>query len=141
MAQWVLIVQCDDIRRRCAGFLCTRDFYKKQGMFAGYPEDARYMTLSCGGCPGQGLARVLEHLSRRLAEEKISKEDTVLHFASCMVSDNHHHGPCPFVKEMFRIAARHGFSCLTAGTYISRTSERKRESGEYRPWIVPEKKE
>lgn len=138
MSQFVIVVQCDEIEKRCAGFLCVRDFYARKGMFRDYPEDTRYMTLSCGGCPGHRLAQELEHLARRMADAGIRKEDMVLHFASCMVSDNHHHSACPFVKAMFETARKHGFKNIVSGTYISQTSERKRKAGIYRPWIQPE---
>ncbi|MBQ9596600.1 MAG: CGGC domain-containing protein, partial [Synergistaceae bacterium] len=56
----VVIIQCEDVVKRCSGFLCMRDFYDKAGKFEGYSDETRYMTITCGGCCGNLLTPKLE---------------------------------------------------------------------------------
>lgn len=60
MTKLVVVIQCEHALKRCCGFWCTRDFYDRLGPFADYPSDTQYMTFSCGGCCGQGLAAKVE---------------------------------------------------------------------------------
>ena len=49
LPELVVIIQCEDVVKRCSGFLCMRDFYDRTGKFEGYHNETRYMTMTCGG--------------------------------------------------------------------------------------------
>ncbi len=130
MSKLVVIVQCDAVQKRCAGYFCTKSFYNKTGVFGEYPEDTQYMTFTCGGCCGVSLAAKLESLTkkRRICGEK--KEDVTVHFSSCIVSDNYHTPPCPHVEYMKEIVRKKGYT-FAAGSYICKQTEAKRKAGLY----------
>jgi predicted metal-binding protein len=132
MAKLVVIIQCEHALKRCCGFWCTKDFYERLGAFQGYPEDTQYMTFSCGGCCGRGLAAKVENLSHRLEVDGRDKGDVVVHFGSCVCTDNHHHTPCPFQNIMETILQRHGFTNIVKGTHISKKAQKRRDEGLYR---------
>ena len=130
----VVIIQCEDVVKRCSGFLCMRDFYDKAGKFAGYPENLRYMSITCGGCCGNLLTPKLENLGMRLRKENLSKDDVVIHFATCVCSDNSHRLPCPFLNRMKALLERKGFMNIVLGTHISKKAQEKRDAGIYKNW-------
>ena len=121
----VVIIQCEDVIKRCSGFLCMNDFYAREGKFAGYPEGTRYMSISCGGCCGNITVK-LENLSMRLRK--------TFHFASCICSENAHRLPCPFMNRMKALLHHKGFGNIVLGTHISKKAEAKRQAGIYRKW-------
>lgn len=131
MATLVVIIQCEHSQKKCCGFWCTRDFYERRGPFKEYPDDTQYMSFTCGGCCGQGLSSKIENLSQKLRRVKQSKDDIVIHYASCVCTDNYHHGPCPFLKNFDTILHRHGFTTIVKGSHISAAAEKKREQGVY----------
>ncbi|MBM6986146.1 MAG: CGGC domain-containing protein [Acidaminococcaceae bacterium] len=133
MSQLVVIIQCDQSLQRCPGFWCTHDFYLKTGCFEGYPADTRYMTMSCGGCCGHSVNAKLGRLSELLEREGTPKDEVVVHLASCIVSDNFHHGPCPFRPQIAALVKRQGYT-VRAGSYISKRAQQKRDDRVYRPW-------
>jgi predicted metal-binding protein len=130
----VVIIQCEDVVKRCSGFLCMNDFYERTGKFADYPEDVRYMAITCGGCCGNLLTAKLENLGMRLRKAGIQKEDVAIHFASCVCSDNSHRQPCPFMNRMKTLLIRKGFANIVLGTHISKKAQAKRDAGIYRQW-------
>ena len=134
MPELVVIIQCDDAIKRCSGFLCMNDFYDRTGKFEFYPDEVRYMSITCGGCCGNLLTPKLENLGMRLRKANINKEDVVIHFASCICSDNSHRQPCPFMNRMKSLMNRKGFNNVVLGTHISQKAEAKRQAGIYKKW-------
>ncbi len=130
MSRLVVVIQCDIVCKRCSGYACTRTFYKREGKFAGYPEDTEYMTMTCGGCCGMGVAAKLENLTRKLHLGGHKKEDVVVHLASCVVSDNYHNPACPHKEYIKKIVERKGYP-LVLGSYISKKASRLREEKVY----------
>jgi len=134
MPKIIVIIQCEDVVKRCSGFLCMNDFYEKNGKFENYPENVRYMAVTCGGCCGNLLTPKLENLGMRLKKAEISKDDVVIHFASCVCSDNAHRQPCPFMNRMKALLIKKGFNNIVLGTHISKKAEEKRQAGIYKKW-------
>ena len=130
----VVIIQCEDVVKRCSGFLCMNDFYGRLGKFTDYPEGVRYMTMTCGGCCANLLTAKLENLGMRLRKAEMNKDDVVIHFASCVCSDNSHRQPCPFLGRMKALLQRKGYNNIVLGTHISQKAEEKRKAGIYRNW-------
>ena len=134
MPEIIVIIQCEDVVKRCSGFLCMNDFYAKTGKFENYPDDTRYMAVTCGGCCGNLLTPKLENLGMRLKKAEISKDDVIIHFASCVCSDNAHRQPCPFMNRMKNLLVKKGFNNIVLGTHISKKAEAKRQAGIYKKW-------
>ena len=134
MPELVVIIQCEDVVKRCSGFLCMNDFYSRLGKFTDYPEEMRYMTITCGGCCANLLTAKLENLGMRLRKAGMTKDDVVIHFASCVCSDNSHRQPCPFMGRMRNLLERKGFTNIVLGTHISQKAEEKRKARIYRSW-------
>lgn len=100
MSKLVVVIQCHLVMNRCSGYPCMDAFYKREGAFASYEEDVRYMPVTCGGCCGAEVAAKLENLTKHLKRRGERKEDVVVHFASCVCSDNSHRPPCPHLDYM-----------------------------------------
>ncbi|KXG76604.1 CGGC domain-containing protein [Thermotalea metallivorans] len=133
--KYVVIIQCDVAHHRCSGFACTDSFYKKEGKFEGYDEDVQYLSFTCGGCCGKSVAAKLEHLGRKLkTKTTLSKDDVVIHLASCMTTDNYHYDRCPHVEYIKGIVAKKGFYHVVEGSYISKNAFKKRSEGIYRTY-------
>ena len=130
----VVIIQCEDVTKRCSGFLCMNDFYERIGKFEGYPENTRYMSITCGGCSGNLLTVKLENLNIRIKKAGIEKSDVKIHFASCICSDNAHRTPCIFMNKMKQLLERKGYPEVILGTHISKKAEAKRQAGIYKKW-------
>ena len=134
----LVIIQCEDVVKRCSGFLCMNDFYERIGKFENYSDKdsnkIRYMTITCGGCCGNLLTPKLENLGMRLKKANIDKNNVIIHFASCICSDNSHRQPCPFMNRMKMLLLRKGFNNIVLGTHISKKAEAKRQAGIYKKW-------
>ena len=130
------IIQCDFAKERCSGFACVNSFHERIDAFEGYPEEGRIMVVPfhCGGCPGRRIGRSVENLVRR-AEKKagISRDQVVIHLASCMVTDSAHYPPCPHLDYIGKILERKGVK-VRKGSYRSKTAERRRQEGRYEPF-------
>ena len=72
-----------------------KSFENRTGKFEGVEEGVNYLTTTCGGCCGMGVAAKLEDLNRKLKRWGDSKDDVTVYLASCIVSDNYHNPPCP----------------------------------------------
>ena len=134
----LVIIQCEDVVKRCSGFLCMNDFYERIGKFENYSDKdsnkIRYMTITCGGCCGNLLTPKLENLGMRLKKANIDKNNVIIHFASCICSDNSHRQPCPFMNRMKMLLLRKGFNNIVLGTHVSKKAEAKRQAGIYKKW-------
>ena len=129
---YIVIIQCDIAHRRCSGFACTNAFYNKDASFKNYDDTTRYISFTCGGCCGKGIAGKLEHFSRKLkSKNAIDKKEVVVHLSSCMVNDNYHYNRCPHVDYIKEILVKKGYNNVIEGSYISKGANKKRESGEY----------
>lgn len=131
--KYVVIIQCDIAHRRCSGFACTNAFYNKDNSFKDYDENTRYISFTCGGCCGKGLASKLEHFSKKLRiKTKISKDEVSVHLSSCMTTDNHHYDRCPHIDYIKNILSKKGYTNVIEGTYLSKGADRKRDEGIYK---------
>ncbi|WP_462424982.1 CGGC domain-containing protein [Fusobacterium sp. THCT13E1] len=133
----IVIIQCEIAKRRCSGFYCMDSFYKRNRAFSIYSkeENIQYMMFECGGCCGKEILSLLGHLSRKLKEEDIiKKEETVIHLASCMVTDNHHYDRCPHIDYIKNIIKKQGYRNVIEGTLLAKVSEKKRELGIYKKY-------
>ncbi len=134
-AKYVVIIQCDITLKRCSGFACTNAFYNRDEVFKNYDDATRYISFSCGGCCGKGVASKLEHFSKKLkSKNNINKDDVIVHLSSCMVTDNYHSDRCPHVDYIKNIISKKGYKNLVEGTYISNNARRKREEGIYKSY-------
>lgn len=131
MSKLIVIIQCEQVQKRCSGYNCAHAFYKREGKFADYGADARYLSFTCGGCSGAGLSVKLENLRKRIARFK-DEGEVIVHLSSCMVSDNYHKAPCPHLAYIENLLAKKGFRPVVKGTYISKSAERKRGLGIYK---------
>lgn len=137
MKRLVVIIQCDLVQRRCSGFHCTKWFYEQQESAISYNSNTRYMTFTCSGCCGMGVAAKLENLSNRLVKKSdIMKDEVAVHLSTCMVNDNHHSDRCPHVDNIKSIIEKHGFHTTVEGTYINKTAAAKREKGIYKSYNI-----
>lgn len=100
-----------------------KSFYERSGRFTGYDADTKYMTITCGGCCGAGVAGKIEDLNRKLKRWGDDRRDVVVHLASCVVSDNYHRPPCPHRDYIKTIVERKGYPVIF-GSYISKTAEK-----------------
>lgn len=131
--KYVVIIQCDLTLKRCSGFACTNAFYNKDEVFKNYDDTTRYISFSCGGCCGKGVASKLEHFSKKLkSKNNINKDEVTVHLSSCMVTDNYHSNRCPHIDYIKNIISKKGYKNLVEGTYISNNAQRKREEGIYK---------
>lgn len=133
--KYCVIIQCEIAHKRCSGFACTNAFYDKDEKFNNYAEDTRYISFTCGGCCGKGIASKLEHFSKHLkSKTDISKDEVSVHLSSCMSTDNYHYDRCPHIDYLKNIIAKKGFNNLVEGTYVSKGATRKREIGKYKTY-------
>ena len=123
MSKLAVVIQRHLVMNRCSGHPCMDAFYKREGAFASYEEDVRYMPVTCGGCCGAEVAAKLENLTKHLKRRGERKEDVVVHFASCVCSDNSHRPPCPHLDYMRQIAGAKAIPSSWARIY--RTQRRK----------------
>lgn len=131
-SKYVVIIQCDIAHNRCSGFACTHSFYAKDGKFNSYDDKVQYISFTCGGCCGKGVASKLEHFSKHLkSKTELNKDEVVIHLSSCMVTDNYHYDRCPHIDYIKNIVAKKGYTNVVEGSYISKGAEKKREKGEY----------
>jgi predicted metal-binding protein len=130
--KYVVIIQCDLAHKRCSGFACTNSFYTKGGKFDSYNDTTQYISFTCGGCCGKGVASKLEHFSRHLKNKTdLTKDEVIIHLSSCMVTDNYHYDRCPHIDYIKSIVAKKGYTNVVEGSYISKGAEKKRNQEEY----------
>ena len=130
MSDLVVIIQCQLAHNRCSGFACSHSFYERQGAFVDYPEGTRYLSFTCGGCCGKGVAAKLEHLAGKLRKKtELKPDNVVIHLASCMTTDNHHYDRCPHVDYIRSIVAKKGFTRVVEGSFVSARATELRRQG------------
>ena len=130
--KYVVMIQCDISRKRCSGFASPTVLLSKDDVFKD-DDSVRYIAMTCGGCCGAGLASLLEHFSNKLKKKTdVTKDEVAVHLSSCMVTDNYHHDRCPHVDYIKTLVEKKKNHNIIEGTYISKTSAKKRENGEYK---------
>ncbi|OOM72021.1 CGGC domain protein [Clostridium puniceum] len=135
--KYCVIIQCEIAHKRCSGFACTNAFYNRDEKFNNYSDNTRYISFTCGGCCGKGVASKLEHFSKHLkSKTDISKEEVSVHLSSCMSTDNYHYDRCPHIEYLKNIIVKKGFKNLVEGTYVSKGATRKREMGQYKTYNI-----
>ena len=136
MKKYALLIQCDIAHNRCSGWACTKAFYNRAGMFTELGEnDVQYLSFTCGGCCGKGVAAKLEHFAKKLKEQSdISKDEVIVYLSSCMTTDNRHYSRCPHLGMIKGILAKHDFNNIVEGTYISQKATQKRADGIYKSY-------
>ena len=133
--RYAVVIQCEHTMKRCSGFACSEAFFGKTAGFSGYNDGIKYLTMSCGGCNGAGVAARLEHFETKLRKlTDIEKSEVAVHLATCMVTDNRHHDRCPYVDYIKHIINKNGFENIVEGTYQSQVSRKRREKGEYKTY-------
>lgn len=130
MDKLIAIIQCEQVQKRCCGYNCTHAFYSREGKFAAYDENTKYITFTCGGCCGAGLSVKLENLLRRMRRFQEDNQQVIVHLSTCMVSDNYHKGPCPHLDYIQNLLTKKGFT-VVKGTYLSKTATKRRSEGIY----------
>jgi predicted metal-binding protein len=135
-AKCVAVIQCAVTHERCPGMKCAGAFSGRKDYFAGYgPQAAYYVPFSCGGCPGRRVGRLLGVLKKAMKKHyAVEPGEILVHLATCVVGDNGHYPPCPFVKDIKTMIGRKGLH-FVEGSYISRgpSGTAKRQAGVYAP--------
>lgn len=134
--RYVVVIQCENAKKRCSGFACSNSFYERKFSFEGYNANVQFLTMTCGGCCGSGVASMLEHLSHKLAKKTdIKKDEIAVHLSSCMVTENYHHDRCPNVNYIREVVIKKGYFNIVEGSYISMSAEKKRKEGVYKKYF------
>ncbi|MCD6293150.1 MAG: CGGC domain-containing protein [Deltaproteobacteria bacterium] len=131
---YVAVIQCHLVKQRCSGYFCEKAFNERSGAFADYAqtENLRILYMTCGGCCGRATHRKLVNLIRMSKKrENISKDQIVVHLASCITNDNYHGPPCPHLDYLKELIAKLSLD-LVEGTNISPKAEARRKEGKYR---------
>ncbi len=132
--KYIIVIQCHIVKQRCSGYLCEYAFYNRTGGFSDYPKEKeiRYLSMTCGGCCGRAVHRKLNNFLRMSRKkEKISKDEIVVHFSSCISFESYHGNPCPFKRYMEKLVQRLGLKYVH-GTRINKLTEERRKQGVYR---------
>ncbi len=130
---YLVVIQCDIARQRCSGYFCEKAFHERSGGFAEYPsaKALRTLYLTCGGCCGLAVHRLLSDLIQRIKKaEGVEKDRIAVRLSSCMAKDNYHGPPCPHLDYIKGLIARLGLD-VGEGTQIGQKSTRLRQSGVY----------
>lgn len=131
---YVVVVQCDQvINGVCAGFLCEHAFTARIDAFERYPADRpmRYLSMSCGGCPGRATLRKLMNFKGNLKKkEKLDGSIVAVHLSSCITRSNHHGPRCPHIDYIKGQIERAGFDWVE-DSRLSPNAERRRQEGMY----------
>ena len=136
MKKYLVIVQCHIVKERCSGYLCERAFHEKSGCFEQYNDnkDMRLLTMTCGGCCGRATQRKLVNLLEKIKKiEGITRDDIVVHLASCVAFESHHGPKCPHKEYLIDLIQKKLKIEVREGSNISKTTEALREKGVYEP--------
>lgn len=132
---YVVVVQCDQtVHQVCPGFLCEHAFNARTGGFSRYPADRkmRYISITCGGCPGTSVLRKLMNLRHNFKKrEQMDPDVAMVHLSTCITRSNHHGPRCPHIDYIKGQVARAGFDCVE-DSRISDLAEKRRQQGMYK---------
>ena len=131
---YIAVIQCHLVKQRCSGYFCEKAFHERSGAFSAYAgdENLRILYMTCGGCCGRAAHRKLANLIRMSKKrENITKDQIVVHLASCITNDNYHGPPCPHLDYLKELIAKL-FLDLVEGSNISPKAEARRREGRYK---------
>ena len=132
---YVAVIQCDQtIGQVCSGFQCEYAFNARKEGFSGYPRDrhVRYISMSCGGCPGRATLRKLINLKKGLKKrDDLDSGVVMVHLSTCITRSSHHGPRCPHIDYIKGQIARAGFD-FVEDSRISPGAEKRRQQGCYR---------
>ncbi|MEA3334014.1 MAG: CGGC domain-containing protein [Pseudomonadota bacterium] len=131
---YIAVIQCHLVKQRCSGYFCEKAFNERSGAFSAYAgeENLRILYMTCGGCCGRATHRKLANLIRMSKKrENISKDQIVVHLASCITNDNYHGPPCPHLDYLKELIVKLSLD-LVEGTNISPKAEARRLDGKYK---------
>lgn len=127
----VVLVRCAIALERCSGFHCTWAFERRRDYFSEYASGVMAVSMSCGGCPGRRLSRLLSNVAKcAKKKEGWDMDNSVVHLTACVVNDSGHYPRCPFVDYMKAIIRQKGFKVIEGG-YESVTARGRREQKQY----------
>jgi predicted metal-binding protein len=130
---YLVVVQCERrVNTVCAGYQCEWAFWARRDAFAEYPpEGVRYLSMSCGGCPGRALTRKLVNLKSGLKKrENRGTEGVRVHLSTCITRSSHHGPACPHLALLKQQIDLAGLPWVE-DSRISPTAERRRAEGLY----------
>ena len=131
---YIAVIQCHLVKQRCSGYFCEKAFHERSGAFSAYAgdENLRILYMTCGGCCGRATHRKLANLIRMSKKrENITKDQIVVHLASCITNDNYHGPPCPHLDYLKELIAKLSLD-LDEGSNISPKAEARRREGRYK---------
>jgi predicted metal-binding protein len=116
----VAVIQCQFSHERCTGAHCAKAFAERGESFQGYGAEAiYYVPFSCGGCSGRRVGRLATQLRKVMSKKAgVPVEEIAVHLATCMVTDNGHHPPCPHLDSIRLMLDRQGLR-VVEGTHFS----------------------
>ncbi len=128
----VVVIQCDEaVHQVCSGFMCEHAFNARLDAFEGYPEGTRYMSISCGGCPGRATLRKLKNITNNLKKrEQRGKEDVMVHLSTCITRSSTHGPRCPNIEYIKGQIERAGYD-FVEDSRISPIATKRRAEGMY----------
>ncbi|MCC8116310.1 MAG: CGGC domain-containing protein [Planctomycetes bacterium] len=128
----VVVIQCDGaVHEVCGGFMCEHDFNARLDAFRGYPEGTRYMSISCGGCPGRATLRKLKNITKNLKKrEQREPGDVMVHLSTCITRSSTHGPRCPHIDYIKGQIERAGYDYVE-DSRISPIASKRRAEGMY----------
>lgn len=88
----IAIIRCEIVSETCPGIACMKAWNNKKIHFEGYgPEDELIAMITCGGCSGRRVSRMVEKLKKYGL-------DTV-HLSSCMLLEGDY-PKCPHLDAI-----------------------------------------
>ncbi len=128
---YVAVVQCDQaVNEVCSGFQCEWAFSERLDAFSRYPRDRemRYLSMSCGGCPGRATVRKLMNVKKCLKKrEGRDNAHVVVHLSSCITRSSHHGPRCPHIDYIKAQVKRAGFDCVEDSRLSPKATQRRSE--------------
>lgn len=126
----VTVLQCDVARERCSGARCVMAFNKRDKFFAEYPPQTIFVPMTCGGCPGRRISRLLANLRHVMKNNGIKADQIMVHLSSCMSLDSNHYPVCPHVDYIRHMLRRRGYR-FADGSVESDVAAKRRAEGVY----------
>ncbi|MBO8127346.1 MAG: CGGC domain-containing protein [Firmicutes bacterium] len=105
----VAIIRCDIVSETCPGIACMKAWNNRKIHFEGYgPDDELIAMLTCGGCSGRRVSRMVSKLKKYGLD--------VVHLSSCMMLDNDDYPKCPHIDEIKKTIRAKGIE-IVEGTH------------------------
>ena len=133
--KYIIILQCHIVKERCSGFYCENSFTNRDGEFSEYSMDdnIRYISMTCGGCCGRATLRKLTNFFQLLKKRtKISNDEVVLHFSSCICKENFHGPICPHYDYLKELVGRKNINWKEGARICDLSEKRRNKKGEWK---------